>query len=99
MKIKLSLLLASFLWMSPLHSSGVSGGTWIVVDSQGNQRSVVLSQSLVDQLRNNTKEAKPFPTLDQGQWKTLSTFKTLDGREGFVVQSDDGLVHTITAEK
>ena len=76
--------------------AGIWGGSWMIVNSESTQEQVEMSLEMVNRMRANLEQNSTFQTESNSQWKTLTTFRTLDGREGFVVQSPDGVVHTLT---
>ncbi|NRA67789.1 MAG: hypothetical protein HRU19_25130 [Pseudobacteriovorax sp.] len=90
------LTMISFFWVGHLHATGTTGGDFSVVNAESITQ-IELTLEQVNQIRANVNQELPVEVNAGDQWKTLTTFTTSDGREGFVVESSkDKMVHTIT---
>ncbi len=88
-------LLLAFFCLSDLNAGNDSGGGWNIVSQLSVENNVSISSILIEKIRENAAQTEDF-TTESTTMKTLSTYKTIDGREGFVIQTADGLIYTIT---
>ena len=84
----------TFFSINCLAFAGSTGGNWNVASTLDLRR-IDVSNSLLGKMRNSATTFERFHENGM-QFRTLSRFVTDDNREGFVLQDEDGQIHTIT---